>query len=260
MQDNLPYCNEEGKWFVDKEGKIVEAATGNGDFWSAFYDNPLMNKYISLGIEHVFIMSVDNPLVLAFDENMIGFHCHTKADITASAVLKKDPLEKIGVFAQKEGKIYILEYIFAESQRFPYGNVGDYYASLSFIQRLHKKHRLPLHKVKKNIECVLQGKKQRKEAWKWERFIFDVFPYASVGVFPIDRTKGFAPLKSSDGPHGIAEVQETIWKRDQNLFFSLTGKKLPENKRYELSQEFYYPTPSLIERWKKKTVELEYIE
>ncbi|MEI6242252.1 MAG: UTP--glucose-1-phosphate uridylyltransferase [Chlamydiota bacterium] len=259
-QENLPYCDEKGNWFLDGDGKIVEAATGNGDFWHCFYESPLFSKYKSLNTEHIFIMSVDNPLVLAFEEKTIGFHCVHKKDITASAIEKKELHEKMGLYAQKDSKVYILEYFFSQGASFPYGNAGDYYASFSFIERMgKKKSSLPLHKVKKTIECMQQGKNQKVIAWKWERFIFDIFPFADVDAILLDRNLGFAPLKELEGPDGVAAVQKALLTRDRNLFSSLTKRNLPENKIFELSQEFYYPTSSFIEKWKKKPIDCDYL-
>ena len=63
---------------------------------------------------------------------------------------------------------------------------------------------LPLHLARKAVACVDDTGKtiapKSPNAYKFERFIFDLFPIARrVNVVTIDPAEGFAPLKNPSG-------------------------------------------------------------
>ncbi len=96
---------------------------------------------------------------------------------------------------------------------------------------------------------IFQGKE--KEVFKFERFIFDAFVYsAKTEAILYERNSCFAPLKQMRGKDGLAAVRRALCNKERKLFYALT-KRFPAEKIFELSQEFYYPTKELSERYSK---------
>lgn len=92
-------------------------------------------------------------------------------------------------------------------------------------------------------------------AWKFEEFIFDVFPYAErVEALICERSSCFAPLKNLAGTDSIGSVQGALEALDRKIFTQVTGCALLEKRPFELAPQFYYPTPELLNKWKGKTL------
>ena len=53
------------------------------------------------GIEHLFYLQVDNPLVPICDAEFIGHHLMAKSELTSIAVAKQTPQDKLGQFRRR---------------------------------------------------------------------------------------------------------------------------------------------------------------
>ena len=62
------------------------------------------------GVEFVSYFQVDNPMVYCLDPQFIGLHASKNADMSSKAVIKKTPLEKVGIFVKKHKQIKVVEY------------------------------------------------------------------------------------------------------------------------------------------------------
>lgn len=89
-------------------------------------------------------------------------------------------------------------------------------------------------------------------AWKFEYFIFDVLPLASkVQALLYPREVCFAPLKNLTDNDSPATVQTALQNRDRQIYENLFGIAAPF-EHFELAQDFYYPIPSYIDKWKER--------
>jgi len=86
------------------------------------------------------------------------------------------------------------------------GNVGTHIFSTSFLESLQDQP-LPFHRAEKNVAHVQGGATQSGKVVKFEKFIFDVLPYANGTVtMMVDRDEEYAPLKNKEGDKSIATV------------------------------------------------------
>jgi UDP-N-acetylglucosamine/UDP-N-acetylgalactosamine diphosphorylase len=96
-------------------------------------------------------------------------------------------------------------------------------------------------------------------AWKFEKFIFDLLPAAQkVDALVYPRESCFAPLKNFSGNDSFATVAEAIERRDQQILSAITENNC-DLSPLEISQDFYYPTPELLSKWKGKSISSGYI-
>ncbi len=99
-------------------------------------------------------------------------------------------------------------------------------------------------------------------AWKFEKFIFDLLPYAKdVKALLFPRTVCFAPLKNAQGADSISDVQISLQHFDRETITNITGIAPAIDKVFELDPQFYYPTDALLRKWKGRKLPDEfYIE
>jgi UDP-N-acetylglucosamine/UDP-N-acetylgalactosamine diphosphorylase len=112
---------------------------------------------------------------------------------------------------------------------------------------------MPLHKAYKAVNYLddkgISRMSEKPQAWKFERFIFDILPFANtVKVLVYPREICFAPLKNAQGPDSIETVQAALQHLDKITFEKITGHAAPPYP-FELSQDFHYHTAELIHKW-----------
>ncbi len=165
--------------------------------------------------------------------------------------------------------------------KFPFANLSLFCLSMDFIRHAaYENHsKMPLHKafkaVKyldtqdiskvseqpaisfKKIDQLHNGAKEdlagiaggQPKAWKFERFIFDVLPFAAnVKVLVYPREFCFAPLKNASGPDSLPTVQTALQHLDKYILEKITQLPAPAYP-FELAQDFHYPLPALLEKW-----------
>lgn len=263
-QEDLPLLSEKGDWMLLKPGELAVAANGNGDALTLFYRSGLFTKWQKRGVEFISLVQVDNPLADPFDAESIGIHAKSSADVTIKSIYRRDKEEKLGLVVCKKGKTMIVEYSdiapsdfsasIGKQLKFPLGNTGLFYLSLPFIESFSQKEKsLPWHLAKKEQPVFQNGKMSKMRVWKFERFIFDILPWAqSIEVVVYPRESCYSPLKNAQGDKSLFFVQRDMQEYDRKKFFTLTGHHLGEGK-IELSTDFYYPTDALLEQIKGKS-------
>src|SRR5262249_49510746 len=153
---------------------------------------------------------IDNPLADPFDAELIGLQDLETSDIALKCTLRNSANEKVGIIAKAEGKLRIVEYTEApEALRkktdeagelfFRYANLSLFCFSMSFIKTISAPHfEMPLHHaVKMAPSLQTNGQIQSQQAYKFEKFIFDLLPSAkSISSISAPRHTCFAPLKN----------------------------------------------------------------
>ncbi len=99
-----------GKLLLEQRGQLFLSPDGHGGTLTALADSGLLDRLKQRGVRHVFYFQVDNPLVKIADPTFLGHHLTQRAEASSKIVGKRDPLEKVGVFAQVDGRCTMIEY------------------------------------------------------------------------------------------------------------------------------------------------------
>lgn len=249
-QGMSPLLNEAGQMFLENN-HIAEGPDGNGDVLFRFVEQGLWKKWMARGIKYLNLVLIDNPLADPFDAQLIGFHAQHHCTTSIKCCLRESPSEKVGLLVEKEGKPAVIEYTEIKEEertaldrvgklKYPCANLSLFCFSMDHVQELASQCKdLPWHLAHK------------KGVWKFERFIFDLLPFSPiVKALAYPRNEAFAPLKNREG---LDKVQAALLHRDRQIIEKLTGLPSPEHP-FELSQDFYYPTPQIREKWHQKSL------
>jgi UDP-N-acetylglucosamine/UDP-N-acetylgalactosamine diphosphorylase len=266
-QEMLPLLDTQGNLFLEEVDSLAFGPDGNGFALHLLVKTGLLRKWQDQGVEIINVILIDNPLADPFDAELIGFHIRQQVDLTLKSILRIDPHESVGVVVQNDNNLAVVEYseilleereaVLADgSLKYPLANLSLFCINLSKIQSLVHQHPImPLHRAFKSVKGwnEIEGS-EKKMAWKFEKFIFDILPWISkeaLLVYP--REACFSPLKNSEGAFSSKTVQADLQSLDRQIIRSLTGLE-PPNVPFELSQEFYYLTPAIREKWKGRSL------
>lgn len=207
IQNTLPIADEEGKLMMDGQGKVIEAPNGNGEALFELHASGILKKWGRGGVELIQILPIDNLLANPFDEELLGAYEAFGDEIVVRGITREYPEEKIGVLCLENGHLKTSEYIEIPKEirnsllSFPFGYSGLFSCTLDFAQKLAiRKLELPYHVVKK--------KKGEKKIYQFEKFIFDLFPYAEhFKIFSSERKQMFFPIKT---PEDLAYARKQL--------------------------------------------------
>ena len=251
-QDELPLLDERGHLFFQKPGKLAQGPDGNGSVFRHFFAKGVGDTWKDLGVQHILVLPIDNPLADPFDVDFLGYHAHVNANVSLKCIRRSFLDDKMGLLACKEdGSYLVLEYSeegkklnFAKDAVgelvYPYANTGLFAFSFDFTNEV-KRVDLPWHLAHKAISFWTQERGFVEagvpNAWKYETFIFDLLAYARhVAVVEVSKESNFAPLK---GQGDVKDVQSALMARDRRLFFRLFGKSPPKGP-LEFDPRFHY--------------------
>lgn len=205
-----------GKVLLESKSQIAVGPDGHGGIVEAMKKNGILDDCQSKGIEHLFYAQVDNPLVTACDPLLIGHHLESGSEMTTQVVKKRFAKEKVGNVVAVDGKTQIIEYSDlpdeAAERRNPdgslslwAGNIAVHVISCAFLKSCSEDSAsLPFHIAHKTVPYVNESgdrvKPSQPNAFKFEKFVFDLLPKAGVAlVVEGDAAEIFAPVKNADG-------------------------------------------------------------
>ncbi len=275
VQESLPFLDAHGKLFLKTPFEVSMGPDGNGSSLICLKKSGILDQWIHEGIQYLNVILVDNPLADPFDPELVGFHLQQGADITLKCTEKLQPDEKVGVLINQNGITTVVEYsempTTEKNERRENGklkhccaNLSLFCFSIDFIEKMvREKKSIPFHKAWKAASFLndagLTLQSSHPIAWKFETFIFDwMFHTEKVGALLYPREQCFAPLKNSTGTDSPITVQEALLAREREILRNL-GIDPPEFP-FELSAEFYYPTPEFLLRWKDQPIAESYLE
>lgn len=268
-QGNLPLIKQNGDLFLEDPANIAEGPDGNGSSLQNFVEQGIWDEWHRLGVRYLNFVMIDNPLADPFDAELVGFASRQQADLVLKCVERKDPKEKVGVIVKNEGKAFIMEY--TEMSPFEFnafdsdGRLKHRFANISLfsfgmdfakdVVKLHYKE-MPFHKSLKAVKYLdvdgLTKKANDPFAWKFEKFIFDVLPFAKkVKALLYPREETFGPLKNFSGMDSLIDVQSALQNLDRLTYFRISGLN-PPSTPFELDPQFYYPTQDLLAYWRER--------
>ncbi len=194
-----------GEPIFDSNGRLALIPDGNGGCFRALSASGALEWLQEQRIKFVFLYGVDNILAKPCDPVFIGAFADSKAAVASKVVKKRNPEEKMGVFALKNGLPAVIEYSEIPSEKiaeFDGGNIVAHLFTMNSLKKLEDEP-LPWHLAVKRV-CGIDG------AFKFEQFLFDVFPkLGSMFLAGVVREEEFAPIKNAtgeDSPESAVEM------------------------------------------------------
>lgn len=265
-QANMVVLDKTGNLFLENKYTIAKGPDGNGNSLKTFFTCGIFDEWLAKGVRCINYLLIDNPLADPFDLKMLSLQSQKNADVVIKCIKREDPKESVGVLVEISGVPHVVEYSeMNETEKFkkePSGNlvhslanISQFSFSMEFIKKIQEKN-LPLHKALKAVSYLdSDGKTKQsgdKNAYKFETFIFDVLPFANkVEIMEDLRKNCFSPLKELSG---LQNLQETLQTLDYEKLSEITGVKSDCLKPFEIAQDFYYPTETLISKWRGKKI------
>ena len=228
-QGVAPAFLDDGSIALETKSRVAVAPNGNGGVYDALRDSGALQDMRSRSIKHVYQYCVDNALVKVGDPEFIGFCSSEGADCASKVVPKGHAHEKVGVLAQCDGRVRVVEYseisretaekidLYTGRLLFGSSHICVNYFSVAFLAKcIELVDKLPLHVAHKKIPNVHDSAPSAPNGIKLELFIFDTFPFAAkFRVLEGTRGDDFAPVKNATGKDSPESARELLLKRDR---------------------------------------------
>ncbi len=227
-QGMWPAVSGDGRLVLDAPGHLFMSPDGHGGILEAMRRHGVLADMRGRGLESLFYFQVDNPLVEVADPAFIGLHRRHGADVSVKVCAKRDPDEGLGVVVTRGGRPAIVEYTEltgAQKQarradgrlEYLFGSVAIHVFALDFLEAAAGR-RLPLHIAHKKVPtCDAEGrtvKPQAPNAYKFEKFIFDVLPEAARSLnLEFAREEEFSPVKNAEGADSPATTRRDMVRK-----------------------------------------------
>jgi UDP-N-acetylglucosamine/UDP-N-acetylgalactosamine diphosphorylase len=226
-QGTMPAVDaESGAVLLAARDRVALSPDGHGGTLRALRRTGCLDEMRERGIETIFYLQVDNPLIAVADPGFVGSHRLAAAEVSSKVVRKTDPAEKVGVVAARDGRQLVIEYSdlpdrLAGQRRpdgrlaFAAGSIALHVFSREFVERVAATAELPYHRALKRVPYVDAGgnpvEPDDPNAVKFEQFIFDTLPLARRSlVLETSREGEFEPLKNAEGPSSPETVRQRL--------------------------------------------------
>lgn len=255
-----------GKLLLADKDRLFLSPDGHGGTIAALAKTGAIDHMKRRGIESLFYLQVDNPLVPIGDAELIGYHLGTNSELTSVAVAKQEPQDKLGNFVMVDGKLCVIEYsdfpieVAAEKEpdgglRFWAGSIAVHVFSVPFLERmLSQKDALPFHIANKKVPHLDESGEQveptENNALKFERFIFDLLPKADRPIVVEYAEEAiFAPLKNAPGaPKDTPEYVQRFMTNQHRRWLTAAGVDVADETPVEISPLWALDAAGVAER------------
>lgn len=229
-QGGLPALDLQGKALLATRSSLAISPNGHGGSFVALRDSGALADMAARGITTLSYWQVDNPMIKVIDPLFIGMHDLTQSDMGSRALIKRDPLEKLGHFCLLKKRLIIVEYsdmpdslLYKKDNQgrllYRAGSPAIHVLSRHFIERLtNGELDFQPHRAQKKIPYVNEAGEtvtpSEANAIKLEFFLFDALPLAQHPlVLEGDRDEQFAPVKNATGNDSPETCREALLKR-----------------------------------------------
>ena len=271
-QGVMPAVDDDGKLLLAAKDEVFVSPNGHGGTLAGLVDSGCLKHARDLGVKHLFYGQVDNPLVQICDPALIGYHIQRNSQMTSQVVRKTDPLQKVGIFVEVDGKVQIIEYsdLPEEAARLTdadgnlklwAGSVAVHVFDLAFLEQSSgRAETLPYHRARKKVPFVDdRGELVRPDqpnATKFERFIFDLLPFAKNAIVcEVAARDGFCSLKNA--PPATAETEAHVREAISDLhtrWLTAAGVDVADGVKVELSPLYAVDPETTKEKFAAGTV------
>lgn len=213
-----PCFTNDGKMIIESPTKLSMAPDGNGGIYQALDRSGCILDMKKRGVEYLHIYGIDNVLTKSLDPLFVGLAIQRGVKCANKVVWRANKSEKVGVTAQSDGKMYIIEYSEIPAAMrdavgsdgkllFGAANICNHFLTLQFIvDDVLPKLECNYHSASKKIPFMDPVSRQTvtptgNNGVKLEMFIFDVFPLAGKDWLVVEgeREDEFAPVKNEPG-------------------------------------------------------------
>ena len=255
-----------GKLVLSNTSELSLTPDGHGGMLDALLRNSIFDDMHRRGIEQIFYLQVDNPLVPLADPECIGYHLLSESQATTLVVRKYDPRERVGVVATIDGKLRIVEYSDLTDEQAEMknadgalvlwaGNIAIHVFDVKLLEEAATgKIEMPFHYARKKVVALdRDGRRVETESpnvIKFERFIFDLLPAArrSIAV-EVDRKMSFAPVKNAPGePHDSPDTVQSQMGDIYRRWLLEAGVHVDANTNVEISPLYALDADELRQR------------
>jgi UDP-N-acetylglucosamine/UDP-N-acetylgalactosamine diphosphorylase len=216
-QGMVPSFDFDGKLILERPDRLFQNPNGHGGSLTALLDSGALDDMARRGIDTIFYYQVDNPLAPIGDPVLLGFHTEADAEMSCKVIRKCEPGEKLGVLAQVDGRIRVVEYTEIDDEHRDArdaagellhwaGNIALHAFCVDFVRRVAAEadRLLPYHSSAKAIPTIdADGnalKPDEPNGYKLERFVFDALAATErVCVVEARREEEYSPIKNADG-------------------------------------------------------------
>jgi UDP-N-acetylglucosamine/UDP-N-acetylgalactosamine diphosphorylase len=206
----------DGKLILERPDRIFVNPDGHGGSLTALLASGALDDMERRGITTIFYYQVDNPMIEIGDPVLLGFHALAGAEFSCKSLRKREPGEKMGVFAQIDGGIGVVEYTeITPEQRdardadgrllYDAANLAVHVFDAEFVRSVaaDADRWLPWHASAKKIPTVdadgAPVEPAEPNGLKLERFVFDALRAArTVCIVEAGRNE-YAPVKNASG-------------------------------------------------------------
>jgi len=238
MQGMLPALDAaNGKLLLASPEDLALSPDGHGGLLGAFVKHGLLDDAEQRGLRYLYYVQVDNPLVQIGDPEFLGYHILSGSEMSTQVIAKRSPTERVGNVVTIGNSTQIIEYSDLPAEQadrkaangepiFWAGSIAVHVIDVAFLRRVaNSPEGLPFHRAHKKVsyfdpvtdEQILPP---QPNAYKFERFIFDLLPMASEAVvMEVDRAAIFAPVKNADEP-GALDTPTTVKAQMSALYRS----------------------------------------
>jgi UDP-N-acetylglucosamine/UDP-N-acetylgalactosamine diphosphorylase len=242
-----------GKLMLAARDSLFLSPDGHGGTVAALAASGALEHMRRRGIEHLFYLQVDNPLVPIGDLEFIGYHLLANSDLTSVAIARQTPQDRLGIFAMIDGQMRVIEYSDSPDDvatlrdpsgalKFWAGSIALHMFSVAFLERaLTLKNALPFHIAHKKVAYVDDAgtliQPKQPNALKFERFIFDLLPHAKNPlVVEFAEAEVFAPLKNAPGAErDTPEYVQQFMIAQHRQWLEAAGTRSAEGVSVEIS-------------------------
>jgi UDP-N-acetylglucosamine/UDP-N-acetylgalactosamine diphosphorylase len=206
----------DGKLILERPDRIFVNPDGHGGSLTALLDSGALDDMERRGITTIFYYQVDNPMIEIGDPVLLGFHAQSGAETSCKSLRKREPGEKMGVFARIDGRIGVVEYTEITPEQaaardasgrlvFDAGNLAVHAFEVDFVRGIAAEAEswLPWHASAKKIPTIDASgapvEPGEPNGLKLERFVFDALRAART-VCIVEAARGeYGPVKNASG-------------------------------------------------------------
>jgi UDP-N-acetylglucosamine/UDP-N-acetylgalactosamine diphosphorylase len=255
-----------GHLLLAEKHRLSLSPDGHGGTLAALDCSGALADMKRRGLRHLCYFQVDNPLVPACDPELLGYHLLAQSEMSTLVVRKRNLRDKVGNAVMIDGRMQVLEYSDINplpdeildrraadgSPVFWAGSLAIHVFDVGFLAReASRADALPFHVAHKAVphiephgnDAEPQGNRiepAKPNAYKFERFIFDLLPGARNPIVVEDDAQTvFAPLKNASGE--ASDTPETVRMQMAALYrrwLRAAGCRVDEATLIEISPLF----------------------